>query len=196
VTRMGRPDRRQAGFTVLELVVLLVMIGVLLGVGIPVFINYLNSGSDTAAQSNLMSALDAANAYYATNQSSYAGLCPSKSCGGGATPAGFAAQGSGVNSVSGGISSPNAQTVSIWNSPDGLEVILTAYASDTHDCWVVVEEHRTGRVDLGLPGPFPHLFGLEKAPLTGKTTCNADAPLFRSRVPDVTELSLTGWPSG
>ena len=195
MTRIGRPDRRQAGFTVLELLVVLVMIGVLLGVGIPVFINYLNSGSNTTAQSNDLTALQAANTYYQTNQSSYDGLCPSISCGDGPNPTAFAEQGSGVAAVNGYHSSPNPQTVSIWATPDGLEVVIAALANDTHNCWVVIQDRRKGRIDLGYTAPFSHLFVRERAPKSGKTTCNAGAKIFLSRVPDVTDTNLTAWPS-
>lgn len=198
MTKIGRPDRRQAGFTVLELLVVLVMIGVLLGVGIPVLINYLNSGSNTTAQSNDLTALQAANTYYQTNQTnqnSYDGLCPSKSCGDGPNPSAFAEQGSGVAAVNGYHPSPNPQTVSIWVTPDGLKVVIAALANDTHTCWVVIQDRQAGRVDLGYKAPFSHLFVREKAPKSGKTTCNAGATIFLSRVPDVTDTNLTAWPA-
>lgn len=178
----------------LELLIVIVMIGVLLGVGIPVFVNYLNSGSDTTAQSSLASALQAADTYFASNQSSYAGICPTISCGSGPNPVGFAAQGSGLTPVAGTVSSRNPQTVSIWNSPDGLEVVITALSNDTHACWAVIEDRQPGRVDLGYPARFSHLYIRERAPSTGKPICNAGSMMFRSHTPDVTATSLTAWP--
>ena len=208
MTRMARPPARamrraracgdhakDGGFTVLELVVVLVMLGVLLGVGIPVFINYLESWSTHTAQDNALSALQAANSYYAVNGNSYVGLCPDKDCGAGPNPTAVAVQGAGVNAVRGERSSPNPQTVSIWTSQDGLKVVIASLANDTHNCWVVIEVRNVARTDLGHKGTFPHLYIREKPGKGAKqATCNAGAPVFLSSVPDVTNSSLTGWP--
>jgi type II secretory pathway pseudopilin PulG len=196
VIRIARSGRaKDGGFTVLELVVLLVMLGVLLGVGIPVFINYLDSGSNHTAQDSALSALQAANSYYAVNGNSYAGLCPTPTCGAGPNPTAFAVQGAGVTAVSGDKSSPNPQTVSIWTSDDGLKIVIASLANDTHNCWVVIEERNVSRTDVGFKGTFPHLYIREKPAKGAKqATCNAGADVFLSSVPDVTNASLTGWP--
>jgi prepilin-type N-terminal cleavage/methylation domain-containing protein len=198
VTRMRRPSPRlgDAGFTVLELIVVLIMIGVLLGVGIPLFVNYLESGSNGTAQSSVLTALQAANTYYAEQSDTYSGLCPTPTCGAGPSPIGFANIGSGVTAVDSIRSSPNPSVVSIWTSQNGLEVIIASLATDTHNCWVVIENRDIGGTTLGFHGTFAHLYIREKPGKNqSQATCNAGARVFTSKVPDVTDSSLSNWPS-
>jgi prepilin-type N-terminal cleavage/methylation domain-containing protein len=208
VTRMRRPSapparparqRRRlsdAGFTVLELIVVLVMIGVLLGVGIPLFVNYLESGSNATAQASVLTALQAANTYYGEQSDTYSGLCPTPKCGAGPTPIGFANMGSGVTAVDSNKSSTDPSVVSIWTSQSGLEVVIAALANDTHNCWVVIEDRQLGQIALGFKAPFAHLYIREKPEKNkSQATCNAGASVFRSAVPDVTSSSLSNWPS-
>lgn len=50
-------DATEAGFTLIELMVVLLIIAVLLAIAIPTFLGVTNSGNDRAAQSNLTNAL-------------------------------------------------------------------------------------------------------------------------------------------
>jgi prepilin-type N-terminal cleavage/methylation domain-containing protein len=55
----------EAGFTLVELLVVLVVIGILVGIAVPVYLGYTDRAADTAARSNLRTAMSAAEAYYA-----------------------------------------------------------------------------------------------------------------------------------
>lgn len=206
MTRKPRPEaapalralppraRGEGGFTVLELVVVLVMVGVLLGVGIPTFINWLQSGSNTTAQSNLLTALGTANTYYAEESNTYTDLCSDEHCAG--PPAGgyAAVPGVSVTAVWGKLPSTSPQLVSIWTSPSGSEVIITALASDTHLCWGVIQTRSSNAV-VGYTGPVTVRFVEKRSGSQKQPTCNAAAKVFTSAVPDLTDTSVNGsWP--
>src|SRR5580700_4228974 len=55
---------REAGFTLIELMVVLLIIAILLAIAIPTFLGVANSAGDRAAQSNLTNALTEAKALY------------------------------------------------------------------------------------------------------------------------------------
>src|ERR1700689_1808263 len=61
----------EAGFTLIELMVVLLIIAILLAIAIPTFLGVANSAGDRAAQSNLTNALTEAKAIY-QNSAEYA----------------------------------------------------------------------------------------------------------------------------
>ena len=60
----GREGAAEAGFTLIELMVVLLIIAILLAIAIPTFLGVANSAGDRAAQSNLTNALTEAKALY------------------------------------------------------------------------------------------------------------------------------------
>src|SRR5579862_9056365 len=63
-------EAAEAGFTLIELMVVLLIIAILLAIAIPTFLGVANSAGDRAAQSNLTNALTEAKAIY-QNAASY-----------------------------------------------------------------------------------------------------------------------------
>jgi type IV pilus assembly protein PilA len=74
---LGTTLRKRAGsddgFTLVELLVVLVIIGVLIAITVPSFLDIKNRAADRTAQANLRAALPAAEAYYSDNKT-YMGM--------------------------------------------------------------------------------------------------------------------------
>ena len=67
---------RDEGFTLIELLVVLIIIGILLSIAIPSYLGFQKKAQQTAAMSNVRSAIPDAEAYYSDN-SSYSGMTAS-----------------------------------------------------------------------------------------------------------------------
>ena len=65
--RIGRED--EEGFTLIELMVVVLIIAILLAIAIPTFLGARNSANARSAQSNLRNALTAEQSYWTNNQS-------------------------------------------------------------------------------------------------------------------------------
>jgi type IV pilus assembly protein PilA len=68
----ARKDRDEEGFTLIELMVVVLIIAILIAIAIPTFLGAQNKAKDRAAQSSLRNALTSAKTIY-TDNSSYAG---------------------------------------------------------------------------------------------------------------------------
>jgi type IV pilus assembly protein PilA len=118
-----------AGFTLIELMVVLLILAILLAIAIPTFLGVTKSANDRAAQSNLNTALLNAKAQYQQNSQSYpttANLITALTT---AEPS--------LSFVS--TASTDQNHVSVFTSADGNALVLAAYSAQTHNCWVVVD---------------------------------------------------------
>ena len=65
----GRRERDDEGFTLIELMVVLLIIAILMAIAIPTFLGARNTANARASQSNLTNALTAEQTYWTNNQS-------------------------------------------------------------------------------------------------------------------------------
>ena len=126
------PDR-DAGFTLIELMVVLLILAILLAIAIPTFLGVTGGANDKSAQANLNTALTTAKTYAEQNGQSYG-------TGGGGTALTTTQMTSNEPSlswVSGATSTQGA--ISVWVSTDGKGVILASPSKNNTQCWYVVD---------------------------------------------------------
>jgi type IV pilus assembly protein PilA len=118
-----------AGFTLIELMVVLLILAILLAIAIPTFLGVTKSANDRAAQSNLNTALLNAKAQYQKNSQLYPGTAALQAALSSAEPS--------VQFVT--TASTDQNHISVFTSTDGNALILAAYSAQTHNCWFVVD---------------------------------------------------------
>jgi type IV pilus assembly protein PilA len=134
-----RTDRTSdAGFTLIELMVVLLILAILLAIAIPTFLGVTKSANDRAAQSNLNTALINAKATYQSQGQSYFSTTVT-------TPALFAtALGNAQPSLHFSTASSTDQShLSVQVSTDGNSLILAAYSKPTSNCWYAFDNPST-----------------------------------------------------
>jgi prepilin-type N-terminal cleavage/methylation domain-containing protein len=152
-------EAAEAGFTLIELMVVLLIIAILLAIAIPTFLGVTSTASDRSAQSNLTNAVTESKTLYQVN-AAYA------AANGGAVynAASFAAQAPeftwGANSnCAAATASQNCisfEVVDASSANDSQAVVLAAYSVKTTTCWYAVDLEGTPATITGdTPGvPF------------------------------------------
>jgi type IV pilus assembly protein PilA len=123
----------EAGFTLIELMVVLVILAILLAIAIPTFLSVGVSAHDRAGQANLNTAVVGAKEAFVSNGQSYV-----------AAPALVLALQSAEPSLSyqdgGALTPASAQnTISVATASDGGGVVLAVLAQQTGNCWYIVD---------------------------------------------------------
>jgi len=155
----------EAGFTLIELMVVLLIIAILLAIAIPTFLGVTSSASDRAAQSNLTNALTEAKAVF-QNSSTYNGI----------TPAIFQSSApefswiTGANNcASTSTNCISAQVLDLDATSDGLGVVLAAYSPKDTTCWYAVDLEATPAINI-TAGANDSAFGTATVLPSGATT--------------------------
>jgi type IV pilus assembly protein PilA len=124
-----------AGFTLIELMVVLLILAILLAIAIPTFLGVTKSANDRAAQSNLNTALVNAKAAFQSQGQSYL----NSSITGFNTASFITALSSAEPALTFGAGSSTGQgVVSVQVATDGNGIVLAAF-SKTNNCWLVID---------------------------------------------------------
>jgi type IV pilus assembly protein PilA len=123
----------EAGFTLIELMVVLLIIAILLAIAIPTFLGVTGSANDRAAQSNLTNGLTEAAAVYQSNNQSYSGIQAAVTT---AAPE-FSWQAAGTAPTAGS-NQLSIGSFDVAASTDQQGVVIAAL-SKTNTCWWVAQ---------------------------------------------------------
>lgn len=157
-TQSGAAGATEAGFTLIELMVVLLIIAILLAIAIPTFLGVTNTAGDRSAQSNLTNALTESKALYEVNQA-YTGTS------GAYTQAAFQSQApefTWTQSGTCGSSSGNCVSFVVFNvstTNDAQGLGIATFSPKTNTCWYAwdVEEPPSSSIFTGgsATGTFP-----------------------------------------
>jgi type IV pilus assembly protein PilA len=137
--RAGAAEQEGAedGFTLIELMVVLLIMAILLAIAIPTFLGVKGGAQDRAAQSNLTNALISAKSSYATNGS----YCASTTCGTAAANATalilvLNSQEPELSFTNGAVAAGNTNSLSMAVTADGQQTVLVDQSA-SKTCWAV-----------------------------------------------------------
>ncbi|MGH9044217.1 MAG: type IV pilin protein [Acidimicrobiales bacterium] len=135
----------EAGFTLIELMVVLLIMAILLAIAIPTFLGVKGSAQDRAAQSNITNALTSAKAGFANN-GLYSSVAATE-----ATALGSAEP--NLTFTAGGVSQGSGNSISVNVSSGGLQLILVAFspsstASTNGTCWAASDDEGEASANL------------------------------------------------
>jgi type IV pilus assembly protein PilA len=71
INRMQQRGQEDRGFTMIELLVVVVIIGVLVAIAVPVYLNYRKGAANKSAASDVRGAITAVEQYYTENNNTY-----------------------------------------------------------------------------------------------------------------------------
>jgi type IV pilus assembly protein PilA len=150
-----RLDREDEGFTLIELMVVVLIIAILLAIAIPTFLGARNTANARSAQSNLRNALTAEQSYWTNNQT-------------------FDTTGTGVATFETALTFTNTGPVlpgkSVLLSADTDGVVMTAAAKDGN-CYSI----EVINVASGAETPGTYYYQIKGTGAGSNTSCNAPA---------------------
>jgi type IV pilus assembly protein PilA len=130
-----------AGFTLIELMVVLLILAILLAIAIPTFLGVTKSANDRAAQSNLNTALISAKSVFQQNGQSYNLITnPTYTTPAAVMSATLALAEPNLSFATGAVTSGSSPVqVSVAIASDGNGIILAAQAKGSGNCWYVID---------------------------------------------------------
>ena len=137
--RRLRMEEGEQGFTLIELLVVLLIIGILLAIAIPTFLSVTKSANNTAAQSNLQTALTGAKTYFEQANQTYYQINTA-----GSPYSTISQVDTGLTYYTGSTASTASNQISLNTANGSADVILAAYSAGTKECWAVEDNTASG----------------------------------------------------
>ena len=149
-----------AGFTLIELMVVLLILAILLAIAIPTFLGVTKSANDRAAQSNLNTAMLNAKAEYQSGGQTYTGV----------SVASLTSAEPGLSFVATASTAQNV--VSVFPTVDGNAIVLAAY-SKSNNCFYQIDN--PGGNTSNAAAPFAANFQMNAVTVASGTVTTAAA---------------------
>ncbi len=141
------------GYTLVELMVVLMIMAILLAIAIPIFLGVSGTANDRAAQSNLATALTAFKSEASQHGQTYSGLSPTIMSG--SEPSLTWIQSTTTTPAAVSLQGP----VDYYESTDGNGIAVIAFSNATASCWWAVDNLQTVVDTAGPYGPSPQAAG-------------------------------------
>ncbi len=163
----GAEEGAEGGFTLIELMVVLLIMAILLAIAIPTFLGVKGSAQNRAAQSDLTNAITSAKAVY-TNAGSYGSVS-------GSLVTTLSTAEPELHFTTGSVTSGQPHTLSVAVSTDGLIVIL-AEQSANGTCWFAEDNDEPGGSTTtgGQANAYTGGQGVSYASIDGAASCTAN----------------------